>query len=154
MIDLRILMPQTAQDVYDNADMIMRCVLEANPEPEENIIEWYAKNPHVLYLFYDGDKPFCFVRLDDRAVDPTLGKGTVQIHGAVLPEYMEYADIPAKMIIELAFKVKRKIIAKISPDNLGAVGFCRKWGFKRINRENGLNVYRLKRGDYLRQHSA
>lgn len=122
--------------------------------PAPDIIEWLSEHPHSLYLFYADEKPMAMIRLDDRAMNPRLGRNTVQIHGGILPEYRGLIDIPVLFVFRAAFKVKKNIIAKFDPGNMGALGFCRKWGFKRINREHGKLVYRLKRSEFMRFENA
>lgn len=129
----------------------MRCILaEEGLTPESDIIDWLAQYPHTIYLFYDGPALVGWIRLDDRAMVPELGRNTVQIHGATLPEYRGWADDPAAFVMREAFKIKKTIIAKVNPGNLGAVGFCRRWGFRKINREHGEDVYALKRSEFER----
>lgn len=150
-MELNVFLPQTAEDVLDRAADITAFILaEEGVQPDPDIIEFLAAHPHTLYLFYDGEKPLGMIRLDDRAMNPALGRNTVEIHGATLPEYRGQADQPAFFVMREAFKVKKNIIAKVDPANLGAVGFCRRWGFKKINREQGLLVYRLKRSEFAR----
>lgn len=149
---INVFLPQTAEDITSRADDITRLatVARGGVPPEPDFIPWLAENPHVLYLFYLDDAPMAFIRLDDRGVDPELGKNTVQIHGGILPEYRGMADEPSLFVLKAAFKVKKNVIAKIDPENLGTVGWVRKWGFKKINREHGLDVYRLKRSEFMR----
>lgn len=150
-MSLLVFLPETAQDVYDREADILRCIYaEEGIQPDSDIIAWLAKYPHTIYLFYDGDALVGWIRLDDRAMNPALGKHTVQIHGATLPEYRGWADEPAKFVMTLAFKAKKTVIAKVNPNNVGAVGFCRKWNFRKINREHGLDVYALKRSEFER----
>jgi hypothetical protein len=152
-VELNVFLPQTAEDVLDRATDIMAFLLaEEGVEPEPDIIEFLSAYPHTLYLFYDGDKPLGMIRLDDCGMNPELGRHTVQIHGATLPEYRGQADKPALFVLEAAFKKKKNIIAKVDPRNLGAVGFCRRWEFRKINREHGLIVYRLKRSEFMRRN--
>lgn len=151
MSSLLVFLPETAQDVYDREADILRCLQENKySEPSDTIIDWLARNPHVLYLFYDNETIAALIRLDDRAVNPALGKHTVQIHGVLAPDYRGWADQPTEFVLTLAFKAKKTVIAKVNPENLGAVGFCRKWGFRRINRERGQDVYALKRSEFLK----
>lgn len=153
MPNIKVVLPRTSEDVYSLADDIILFATAARggEPPEDDFIDWIAQYPHTLYLFYNDSTPMGFCRLDDRALDPSLGKNTVAIHGAMLPEYRKHADTPALFVMRSAFKVKKTIIAKIDPTNLGALGFCRKWGFKKINREHGKDVYRLKRNDFIRK---
>lgn len=155
MPNIKLFLPQSAEDVHNCAEDIILFATEANggEPPEGDFIDWLAQYPHTLYLFYDDDKPLGFIRLDDRGLDPYLGKNTVEIHGAILPEYRGYADAPALFVMREAFKKKKNIIAKIDPNNLGAKGFCLKWGFRKINREFGKDVYRLKRSEFMRKHA-
>jgi len=151
-IDLRVFLPQSAEDVFAVADDIIKCLSVAGNGPlDPEIIPYLSRYPHTVYLFYDADKVMAFIRLDDRGNDPELGKNTVEIHGTILPEYRGHADEPAYMVMTAAFEKKKTIIAKVDPNNLGAVGFCRKWGFTKINREHGLDVYRLRRTEFMEQ---
>jgi hypothetical protein len=118
--------------------------------PEPDIIDFMAANPHCVYLFYQDGELMAFIRLDDKEVNPDLGRNTVEIHGAIMPAFKGQSDEPSRFVLEAAFKVKRNVIAKIAPDNLGAIGWCRRWGFRKINKEGGKTVYRLKRGEYQR----
>lgn len=153
MPNIKVFLPQTAQDIYDRAeDIIPLATLQRGGRPPEpDYIDWLSEYPHTVYLFYDDETPMAMIRLDDRAMDPGLGKDTVEIHGGIMPEYAGMADGPSLLVIREAFKVKKKIIAKVSPDNLGATGWVRKWGFRKINREGGKIVYRLKRSEFMRQ---
>lgn len=149
-MEIRLYLPQTAEDVHAKAEDIQAAFQSVQEDPDEDILEWFAQHPHTLYLFYDGESLLGLIRLDDRAANPALGKNTVEIHGCVMPEYRGHMDEPAFFVMTEAFKVKKNIIAKVNPQNLGAVGFCRKWGFKKINREQGKDVYRLKRSEFNR----
>ncbi len=146
---LRVYLPETAQDVLDKAPDI-DYLTSLDPFRDPDNIRWLATVPHSIYLFYDGSEPVGMIRLDDRMVDPALGKNTVEIHGGFTPEGLQFSDRASKLVIEAAFKVKKTIIAKVPPSNKGAIGWCRKWGFKRINWEAGKAVYRLKRSEYTR----
>ena len=151
MPELEMFLPQTAGDIYSRAEDIRACLLaEPGVEPDADIIDWMAAHPHVIYLFYLDGSIMGFIRLDDRAVNPTLGKHTAEIHGAILPEYRGLVDLPAQLVMSAAFSRKKNILAKIDPENAGAIGFCRKWGFQRINLEHGKIVYRLKRSQFKR----
>ena len=142
-------MPQTAEDIQRLwPDLCL--LLEQQGGAKPGLFEWLSEHPHILYLFYCGDDPAAYIRLDDVACDPTLGRSTVEIHGGALPEAIEAGlqQVAARLVMEIAFKLKKNIIAKVDPANLGAVGFCRKWGFKKINIERGKNVYRLTRKEW------
>jgi ribosomal protein S18 acetylase RimI-like enzyme len=158
VVDIRVFLPQTAEDIYDKADDLLLCAAEATGGAPlvDGYLDYAARYPHTFYLFYDGEKPLGFIRLDDRVLDPDLGKNTVEIHGAVLPEYRGQGvfDEMAAFVMKAAFKVKKNVIAKVPPHNDGPVGFCIRWGFTKINKEHGLDVYRLKRSEFLRMHDV
>lgn len=143
-------MPKTPEEIYSRSDDIIQW-LSWHPECDPGMVQWLAENPCCLYLFYKDNQLMAGIRLDDRSIDPLLGKGTTEIHGAINPDFRGLADEPTLFVLKLAFKTKKNILAKVDPDNKGARGFCWKWGFQKINRENGKLVYRLKRGDFMRR---
>lgn len=148
---ITVVLPDSAEDIYQHADDILRCILlEEGHTPDPDIIDFLAQYPHCIYLFYNDGQLMAMIRLDDRDVNPDLGKNTVEIHGAILPEFKGQSDEPSRLVLDAAFKAKKNVIAKVSPDNLGAVGWCRRWRFKRINKEHGKVVYRLKRREYMK----
>ena len=152
---LAVVLPRTADDIaglWDDIELLMEPLGGVKP----GLQAWLSDHPHTLYLFYAYGEPVAFVRLDDRQADPTLGRKTVEIHGGIRPEYEDLgiAHQAGLLVLNAAFKSKRNVIAKIDPANQGALGFVRRWGFKRINTERGLAVYRLTRDEWHgRQHT-
>jgi hypothetical protein len=91
-------------------------------------------------------------------------KKTVELYGvcrldlkAVLPDRASLImKALTKVIFEAIFKDmnKQTLIIKVLDDSPGGKGFALKNGFKYINKEKRMTVYRLKRDEYLKREIA
>lgn len=132
--------PEQIQALREDIEFLASFTPEVDPGFIEDI------EPGRLYLFYWGDDPSVGILLDE------LGPKSIEIHGTSNPAHREHkvAHEATRVILNRIFSdpKRRNVIAKIDPKDKGQVGFVRRWGFQKINTDNGRAVYRLTRSSF------
>ncbi|MCE3234544.1 MAG: hypothetical protein K0Q50_724 [Vampirovibrio sp.] len=158
--ELFIVQPETPEEVDELLPDLKRMVLQV-PGAEAWIDE-YAQlirdYPQYLTLIYHNNKPVAYIQIADNEGFESIGKDSLEFEGSVLPEYREHGLTLsiAPMVIRKAFKTtgKRKMLAKIDPDNKEAQIAIAALGFQRVEPHPDLPlpdkvIYKLKRRDAL-----
>lgn len=124
-------------------------------EDPDGYIEAVAGN--LTLVFLDWLLIGCFI------LEPY--RRSVELHGITRPDLKSllcprdaqrlllqiYTLFFDRVFVELG---KSVVVAKIPPEARGALGFLRRWGFKRINREGRETVWALSKDRYLEKLSG
>ncbi len=153
--DVSILRPRCAEEVRLLEPDLRALWSQVGETIDDDIIDWLCANPDALYVLEYQGQTVGVIRLDTDAHDGDMGQRSARIHGALMPdaEGKGIAHHAVRAVLAHAFGElrRKKIIAKIDPTRPALVGFCRRWGFSRINHEaSGLDVYRLRKADFER----
>lgn len=132
--ELFIVQPETPEEV-DELLPDLKLLISLMPEWTEEYFDGIREFPEYLTLIYHHDKPVAYIQIEDsRGYD--VGKDSLEFSGAGLPEYLEQGitQIIAPMVIRKAFRTsgKRKMLAKIDPQNKPAQMAIVALGFQRV----------------------
>ena len=158
--ELFIVQPETPEEVDELADSFQALIalIPNSTEWGDDYMAVIRDYPQYLTLIYHHDKPIAYIQIEDNECYPNLGKDTLEFSGSGLPEYLQHGitQAIAPMVIRQAFKRtgKRKMLARIDPDNKPAQMAIAALGFKRIEPHPDLPpptqlIYKLKRKDAL-----
>ena len=131
--ELFIVQPENPEEV-DEILPDLRQLIELMPEWTEGYFKGIRDFPEYLTLIYHNNKPVAYIQIEDNR-GYNIGKDSLEFSGAVLPEYREQGLTLSisPMVIRQAFRRtgKRKMLAKIDPENkeaqmaIAALGFVR-----------------------------
>lgn len=133
--DLLIVQFETPEEVDELADDIM-AIVSHMPSHDEDFVEGIREYPEYLTLIYHENSPVAFIQIEDNRGYDDIGKDSLEFSGAVHPAYREegLALSISPMVIRQAFKKtgKRKMLAKIDPENKEAQMAIVALGFERV----------------------
>jgi RimJ/RimL family protein N-acetyltransferase len=135
--EFRIVQPKTPDEVDALIDDIREMVFLIPEASEwgEAFLETIQEYPRYVTLVYHDGQPVGFILITD-SEGYDLGKDTLEFWGSVIPEYRQQGLTLSisPMVIRQAFKRtgKRKMLAKIDPENKDAQMAITRLGFERI----------------------
>lgn len=158
--ELFIIQPETPEQVDALADDLQALVslIPGADTWGADYMDAIKDYPHYLTIVYHHDKPIGYIQIEDNEGYPTLGKDSLEFSGSVIPEYRAegITQAIAPMVIRKAFKTtgKRKMLAKIDPENKEAQMAIVALGFKRVEPHPDLPmpdklIYKLTRQNAL-----
>jgi len=132
--DLFIVQPQTPEEVDALMDDL-KLLVSLMPNVDDDYFDGIREFPEYLTLIYHQEKPVAFIQIEDsRGYD--IGKDSLEFSGSVLPEYRDkgLTQTVSPTVIRQAFKRtgKRKMLAKIHPENTEAQAAIVALGFERV----------------------
>jgi hypothetical protein len=141
--DIELKLPQAPEEVdllYNDISKLLDEIEDVDPD----VYKEFREHPTELILVYVGNTIAGGVRITD------LSAKTSQLSGVTTSLFRRrgVSHYVTRTVLSRTFNDKRNVITKIPPDNKGAKGFVWRWGFRKINREAGLDVYKLTREDF------